>query len=262
LARSPDRRAHITDQLAQTGIDYEFVDAVEGRELDITDVAVVDQVAAQDGSLGDTPAAVAGGVGCVLSHQRVYQKVLADGHEHALVLEDDMLLPADLGTLADAVAEGMAGAEVVLLKFTDKRGTCQVAKEGTVPLPAARQLVRPVGATLCCTGAYVITAEACRRMDKATLPVRVKADAWSYYCTQGTLDSVRCVVPMPVDDSPTFRSTIDFFDPTSRQARLREWVARAKVPGLYQALALRRQYVTKRKALPGAFEFVEAPAEH
>jgi glycosyl transferase family 25 len=261
LARSPDRRAHIANELAKTGIDYEFVDAVDGRELNIGDVALVDRVAARDGSLGDTAAAVAGGVGCVLSHQRVYQKVVADGHDRALVLEDDMVLPTDLGTLADAVGEGMAGAEVVLLKFTDERGTCRVAKQGTVALPAARQLVRPVGTRLCCTGAYVVTAEACRRMDRATLPVRVKADAWGYYCSQGTLDSVRCVVPMPVDDSPTFRSTIDFFDPHSRQARVREWVARVKVPGLYQVLALRRRYVTKRRALPGAFEFVEAQRE-
>ena len=45
LARSLDRRAHITGELKNTGLDYEIITAVDGRELDpsdLSDPAVVD----------------------------------------------------------------------------------------------------------------------------------------------------------------------------------------------------------------------------
>ena len=42
LARSLDRRAHITAELAKTGLDYEIITAVDGRELDVRDTTIVD----------------------------------------------------------------------------------------------------------------------------------------------------------------------------------------------------------------------------
>src|SRR5262249_4415431 len=42
LARSLDRRAHITAELQKTGLDYEFITAVDGRELDLDDPTIVD----------------------------------------------------------------------------------------------------------------------------------------------------------------------------------------------------------------------------
>ena len=91
LARSPERRAHITAELAKTGLDYEIVTAVDGRDLDLDDVTLI------------TPALLArnafpaGAAGCALSHLRVYEEVLARGLDHALIIEDDVTLPADLG---------------------------------------------------------------------------------------------------------------------------------------------------------------------
>ena len=42
LARSLDRRAHMTAELKKTGLDYEIITAVEGRDLDLGDPAIVD----------------------------------------------------------------------------------------------------------------------------------------------------------------------------------------------------------------------------
>ncbi len=41
LARSPERRAHIIAELEKSGIDYEFVDGVDGRDLDLHDAQTV-----------------------------------------------------------------------------------------------------------------------------------------------------------------------------------------------------------------------------
>ena len=44
LIRSPDRRAYITAQLSKTQVNYEIVDAVDGRDLDLSDTRVVPSV--------------------------------------------------------------------------------------------------------------------------------------------------------------------------------------------------------------------------
>src|SRR5215469_4062057 len=91
LARSTDRRAHITAELKKTGLDYEIVTAVDGRELDLSDPALIDpSMPYIDPSLPivDTGLA-AGSAGAALSHLSVYRKIIADGLDKALVLEDD-----------------------------------------------------------------------------------------------------------------------------------------------------------------------------
>ena len=42
LARSRDRRAHITAELQRAGLDFEFIPAVDGRTLDLSDSTLID----------------------------------------------------------------------------------------------------------------------------------------------------------------------------------------------------------------------------
>lgn len=137
LARSPERRAHITAELGKTGIQYEIVSAVDGRDLNLADTQIVDPAFA-----GEYPAHP-GIVGCALSHLEVYRKVLDDGLEMACVLEDDVLVPADLGALTDTLAPHMTGAEVVLLNF-QSYAPCRVTKSGAIQLPSSRLLAHVV----------------------------------------------------------------------------------------------------------------------
>ena len=118
LARSVDRRAHITAELKKTGLDYQIVTAVDGRDLDLSDPAIVEP------SLATKTASMAGAAGCALSHLIAYRNMIADGLDEVLVLEDDVILPPDLGILADAVADQLAGAEghVLGINFPELRG--------------------------------------------------------------------------------------------------------------------------------------------
>ena len=73
-----------------------------------------------------------------LSHIRCYERMLAQGRDTALVLEDDVLVPADVNALADAVAAHLTGSEVALLSFTNPEPT-KMAREGAVQLPQAER---------------------------------------------------------------------------------------------------------------------------
>ena len=131
LARSPERRAHITGELQKTGLGYEIVTGVDGRGVDLHDRTIIDpELLAKT----DFPAGTAG---CALSHLQVYRKVIADGREHAIVLEDDVILPADLGFIVDQVIPHMTGAEVVLLNYGSEDGS-GLGREGCLSLDLKR----------------------------------------------------------------------------------------------------------------------------
>jgi glycosyl transferase family 25 len=241
LARSPERRAHITAQLEKCGLDYEIVKGVDWRDLG--DSALRDPQTVNPSVLGRDwfrP----GVLGCALSHLSVYRKILADGR--ALVLEDDVTLPTDLGRVAEAVADHMTGAEVGLLNY-DSEDTCRVSRTSSVPLPSSRLLALPIDVSQpMSAAAYVITREACKRMSDSVLPVRAKADDWGLFYREEALDRLRCVVPPAVVKNPAFASTIDYNSPGSFKARLLAAAMRYDVPLFRQAVAYRRQRIWRK----------------
>jgi glycosyl transferase family 25 len=252
LARSLDRRAHITAELKKTGLDYEIVTAVDGRDLDINDPATMDpSLSAKVGLLA------AGTAGAALSHVSVHKKIIADGLAAALVLEDDVVLPADLGSLADAVAAQLTGAEVALLSV-DTPEPCQMSLEGSTGLPSSRLLALPIDVKQPHSGgAYVITREACERMVKCVPPVRSPADSWWFFYREGVLDRVRCVVPVPVFKDPGLVSTIGSYSlRNSVVGRLAGPLVRGKIPLVHQALSYRRHRIYRQWSRS---EFVDIP---
>lgn len=241
LARSADRRAHMKTEMATAGISYEMVEGVDGRTLNLADTELFD------------PATVArfrpGMFGCALSHLKVYRKILNDGLDNALVLEDDVVLPMDLSSMLDQIALELVGAEVVLLNFHSD-GPCEITNTGSIPLGGSRLLVRPLERSHpSSTGAYVITREACMRLVNWLLPIRAHADEWTLFYREKLIDRVRCVTPMPVFNSALFRTTNDYYKPGSLQLRLRESIASRRTPILHQALTLRRHLRFRREGM-------------
>lgn len=250
LARSPDRRAHILAQLGNTRVQYEIVNAVDGRELNLTETELVDPAFAK------ASAARPGVIGCALSHLEVYRRIIDEGHEQACVLEDDVVLPADLDILIDAITPYLSGADVVFLNFQSHE-PCRVTKAGAMQLPSSRLLVHVVDEQqVRSTGGYVITREACLRMTKTVPPVRVLADEWAFFSHEGAIDRLRCVVPMPVAQSTSLRTTMSYYEPGSLYARVRESVASSNVSILRWTLGRRRNRMMSQYA-NGRTEFVD-----
>ena len=258
LARSLDRRAHITAELSKTGLDYEIITAVDGRDLDVHDPTVVHPSLL---TLTPFPAGMAGGSS---SHVRAYKKIIADGLDKALVLEDDAVLPADLGDLIDAVAHHMTdAAEVVLLSY-DNHEPCQMSREGSITLPSSEVLALPIDIyQLKSAGAYIITREACERLIKCAVPARGGADIWWLFYREGALDRVRCVVPIPVSKDPSLDSTIGSYSlGNGVKARLILPLVRRKIPGLRQVVLYRRRLIYRQwsRSVLVDMPFVEKPS--
>ena len=251
LASSPERRAHMTAELEKTGLDYEIVTGVDGRELDLNDSTLVAPTLL---AKNDFPAGTAG---CALSHRRVYQRILADGLDKALVLEDDVTLPADLGRVVDAVSPHLHGAEVALLEYGSPE-ICTLSREGSVALPCSRVLALPIDINqLMNAAAYVITRDACERMTAGGLPLQANADDWAFFYGESWLDRVRCVYPLTVTKSAQFESTIGFYSlGRGLKARIVAPLVHRKIPLLHQLVLYRRQRILRERSRT---ELVEAP---
>ena len=257
LARSLDRRAHITAELKKTGLDHEIITAVDGRDVDLSDRTIIDPY------LTYWTQFLAGTAGAALSHLSAYRKIIADGLSEALVLEDDVILPADLGSLADAVADQLAGAEVALLSY-GSFGSCRLSREGSIHLPTSRLLAFPIEIRLVdSAGAYIITREACERMIKCQMPVRVNPDDWWYFYREGALDRVRCVAPLPVTKNPKLISTLGSYSlGNGVMGRLAWPLVRYKIPILHQVLNYRRQRIYRKSDQQELVDmpFIEKPS--
>ena len=265
LARSLDRRAHITAELKKTGMDYEMIAAVDGRDLDVHDTAIVDpSLPFIDPSLPVVDIGLAAGTaGCALSHLNVYRKIIADELDKALVLEDDVVLPSDIESLADAVGDKLVGAEVALLSY-DSPNPVKMSREGSMHINSARVLALPIDIRQPrSTGAYIVTREACERLSKSLLPIRVQADSWWFFYNEGLLDRVRCVVPQPVLKSPKFVSTIGSYSlGNGVRGRIAGQLVRRKIPLMHQALNYRRQRILRNWSRSELVDmpFIEKPS--
>lgn len=250
LDRSPDRRAHIAAEFGKTGIDYEIVSGVDGRDLDLHDPRTIDPSSLEMSWFRP------GVAGCALSHLSVYRTILADGLDRALVVEDDVTLSADLRTLVDALAPHLVGAEVALLNY-DSNNTCLMSSRDAESLPSSRLLALPIDVYQpVSAAAYVITREACERMEKSILPMRAMADDWAFYFMEGILDRVRCVVPMPIIKNPEFGSTIDYHPQSSVRVRLREMAIRHEIRPFLDVIAYRRRRILRQHT---RIELVDQP---
>jgi len=241
LDRSPDRRAHMVAELKKTGLDYEFVSACDGRDLDLNDPSV-----ATPELLTKSPFPANHGA-TVLSHIRCYERMIAQRRDTALVLEDDCLLPADVNALTDAVAAHLTGSEVALLSFTDPE-PMKMAREEAVQLPDGRTLALPIDPWhVRSASAYVITREACERMIKALVPLRTCADEWGHFYHEGFLDRVRCVVPSTVAGAEQFHSTAGSYTlGNGLKSRILWPLVNLQLPVVRHILAYRRRRIGDR----------------
>ncbi|WP_272537647.1 glycosyltransferase family 25 protein, partial [Providencia sp. PROV225] len=89
LKESSERRLKMQAQLDKTELKYEFINAVNGKDLSNTELKEI---------VYDYPNCMLskGEIGCALSHLAIYKKMVNENIEQAFVLEDDATLPYNI----------------------------------------------------------------------------------------------------------------------------------------------------------------------
>lgn len=168
LAGATERRKGIEAQLRFLDLDYEIIEAVDGKALTPEQEAQVDRAGAER-RLGEP--LLPGEVGCALSHQKVYQRMLELGLDNAIVLEDDALLGD--GFLSVVRALTRSPEDLVLLHHCYSFSYPWSRKRR--PFAPDHRLL-PCTRTPCSTVAYYLTSKAASKLVTGGSPIRGRAD--------------------------------------------------------------------------------------
>lgn len=171
LERSTARRQHMQALLAPYAfLDVEFVKAIDGRSLSEEELQTCFDHKKSKKLYGRT--LNAGEVGCALSHRMVYERLLSDGFNYALVFEDDIDFKRDLNSIdwkeVDKVMRSSRPRALML-----SGDFCFYRKMPLIRIYSA------VGAY-----AYIINKAAAKLILRRTTPCCV-ADEWLYYKRKG-----------------------------------------------------------------------------
>ena len=167
------RRTSMINQLASLGLEFEFQDAICGKDLSPEDVKrLVDQkLAYRYEGYRLTP----GEIGCALSHRAIYKKIVDEKLPYAMIFEDDVAIRPELTKVVAAIE---ADRSVIKHGITLLSG-CPVSSSPRCILPVeGMRLHDATGGWF--AHAYIITNEAARKFIALQTPVKHVADCWRW----------------------------------------------------------------------------------
>ena len=195
LARATQRRADISARLQAAGLQYEFADAVDGRDEKMRAAFLRERKMMVDDRIyrltRGRPLSKSE-IGCYLSHYQLWERVAAEQPECALIFEDDARWDDDFTRVV---------ADIVLCKqrwglclLTDDKGKCAFRK--LHPVGNGRHLGYPLKRTMALAG-YLIKPRAAKNLCARLRNVREPVDI--ALCRHWEWDDMRLSVrPHPV----------------------------------------------------------------
>ena len=207
LKRRTDRLRHMEVLLAERGLSAEFIEAVDGLELTDAQRALYDRRKALSVYGAEMNAAE---IGCYLSHQKIYRRIVDENIATALVLEDDIECDRDFAILLDSILAAPRKDWLVMRLQSTKGEIIDASKPSTQGDRGrafhGRNLSR-VRAGVLGGCAYLIRQEGARRMlrygHRPFMPIDQTMDR---YWENGITPYV--LRPFPVRQSPRIASEI------------------------------------------------------
>lgn len=246
LKRASERRKAIVLQLNRLKLDFELIDAVDGKLIEETEKKKL-----VDGKYLDCTKYCFndGEIGCALSHLNIYKKISDEEIEHALILEDDVLLPDNILDILDELDSEIANDEVLLLSyFSHKHLPLELSSQNLLQMKTTDSKflypvdIQHVGSAM----AYVVSRQAAQNLTQVNAPMIGTADHWGKFWNNGGFSSLRCIYPSLVKENQ-FSSTINYESTKSWLFKVASFVRKYRIPLLINLLEKRDKLRTDNK---------------
>jgi glycosyl transferase, family 25 len=238
LSWATARRQRLEPQLQRSGLEYEFVEGVDGRKLTESERAVlIDASESAKYPNWLTP----GVLGATLGHKCAYDAIARADDDVALVLENDAELPANFGALLSQLAEHVGSREVMLLNFRSLQPIV-LRLTGGVECGDYRVLSPTQSEHIASACAYLLRRETAIAMADALLPARWAPDTWNRYIECGAVSGLKCVFPQPVQQDIGTRSLARHGSDTTLLKRIQQ----CRILPLHAARILNRYRIRRR----------------
>ncbi len=173
LLRSHERRAAIEKQMAHAGLSFTFWDAVDGKLLGNDSLSKVDLNSAEvfcghSLSLGE--------IGCALSHISLYEMLVNNNIDKAVVLEDDIHIHMHFKSVVEEALK-KSRSEIIFIHHGKAKQWPWARK-----LPEGYRLSRYLRPSknsnrgIISTAGYILTLEGARKLLNCAYPVRMPSD--------------------------------------------------------------------------------------
>lgn len=154
LARSVDRRRHMTDLMEKHGLDYRFVDAVDSRDIDFPNAQYDENKYRRCHGKITNPAMC----GNYFSHMKALKEFLSSSEEWGVICEDDITFADNIVNLVEKAS--MSFPELNLLRLSGRRNGLPLS---TASLDETYSLVVDRGRQTG-TGCYAIRRDAAEKI--------------------------------------------------------------------------------------------------
>ncbi|WP_337025173.1 glycosyltransferase family 25 protein [Pantoea anthophila] len=197
LARSPERRSSIEQQLSLLNLNYEIIDAIDGSQLSYSDIIKETRPLSY--------AVTCGEIGCALSHINIYRKMVRENIPIALVLEDDAVLDYR-STQVMHELEKICNQSPTVTLLTE---TSQYIGKPKYALNDQLSIYNVLEAS--CSHGYIINFQAAIKLAAFLYPVWMVADKWQIL-REYSVCNVEAVIPPIIRKSEHSElTTIQFY---------------------------------------------------
>lgn len=191
LARSKDRRARIAARLAELGLRFEFLEAVDGQDLSPYHRSLVDYSFSDfQRDYGRTLSK--GEIGCALSHALAYKKIVEENIPYAVIMEDDTLPSREF---AELIKRELLPKQSKIGLATFYYQTLSVWRWSGIELCPSIHALRPMEHPWR-AACYYLTQSAAADLLRSALPVSGVAD-WPTLIHKWS--SAYCIAPLLVE---------------------------------------------------------------
>ena len=187
LPQQTERRASILDQFRKINIEPELIQAVDGRRLDDETIAThYSQTAANEKNGREM---TLGEIGCALSHQSVYRKMIDERISWAMIVEDDAALGNDFLELLDVISKQInsSTSEIILFSHVER-----YTQWGRKRIFDRYSLVKPTRANG--SQCYLLTVTAAHALLRLNYPICRPIDRWIDFMKSDAV-RIRAIVP-------------------------------------------------------------------
>lgn len=169
LKRSIERREYITRHLSELELQFDLIEAVDGKQLTPDELAAIydREQAIEHTGRELTPSEI----GCSLSHIKLYQKMVEEDLEEVIILEDDVVIQSDFLQILEHMHLFPAAWELVLLYH----GGAQISCWKKQAIYKQYQMVKFATIAYGTLG-YMLKKDAARKLLAYAYPIRVPAD--------------------------------------------------------------------------------------
>ncbi|WP_428024382.1 glycosyltransferase family 25 protein [Arcobacter sp.] len=194
------RKRHMQKILENTKLDYEFIDAIYGKELSNID-NYINHGKEKSIKLIGRPL-IPGEIGCILSHQSIYKKIIKNNITHALILEDDINIDRDLELILKSFNYTELIFDIVLIGYHGIKSRNDLKLNGDLieNINKTNYLLFKCKEDAHGTYGYIISLNGAKKILKQSSEFDLPID---HYTGNSNLNNVLCIYPQLININST-----------------------------------------------------------